>query len=68
MSENQKLDKKSTRQKKPVFFVYQIKDADGNLIEGADVEVLALTRNSTQAMTILGDNQPALFRTDLIVD
>jgi hypothetical protein len=55
---------KKTRKKqgdKPLFFIYNIKDAEGNVIPGATLDVIALTRNAVTAMKAVGENAGSKF-------
>lgn len=59
---------KKTRKKqgdKPLFHVFRIVDADGNVIPGAKVQTVVITRNAVTGMKALGENKDAIFDSTL---
>ncbi len=64
------VGEKKTRKKqgdKPLFFLYKIEDADGNVIPGAVLKVISLTRNAVTALKAQGEPSNAGSKFDSTV-
>lgn len=54
--------KKRILKPRPLYTVFRITDADGNLIDGAKLEILAHTRAAAEALSAITSNAGAQFK------
>lgn len=54
--------KRAPQKPRPLYTVFRITDADGNLIDGAKLEILAHTRAAAEALSAITSNAGAQFK------